>query len=271
MLNTVIGLDLAATFDQPRVGVAILRRQGGVFALVSTALVTSTEEILNEIKGATPPALLAIDAPLKLPVACGASDAEIAEVERRWNRPYSYRPWEYLVFEDRQMKREYAISGRPFSSMVLTYRGQILMGLLQRRGWNLASLPQELGQRSFTEVFPNLTLGILQGPRPKDKHQRQAMRQAFVTDLFRRGHNGIRLVNKTGKELPTLTTNGDVADAIICAWTGSLLPKSDVGTGCVGIRLGDMENGFVMCPYTAQFERLLKTHPDQLTHSHLVF
>ncbi len=76
MLNTIIGLDLAATFDEPRVGVAVLRRQGDGFALVSTALVTTAREILRSTEKAKAPVLLAIDAPLKLPVACDASEVE---------------------------------------------------------------------------------------------------------------------------------------------------------------------------------------------------
>ena len=207
MLKTIIGLDLAATFKKRKVGVAVVKIQRDVCALTSVQLLKSTDEILGAVQKAEPPVLLAIDAPLKLPLSDEPNELNIQDMENRWPMVYTYRPWEYLVFE--RLRKEYGISGRPFSSLAITYRAQALKGLLERGGWKLVSSPDQITDRCFTEVFPNLTLGILGFAKQK--------RWEFVSNLFQDGYCGVSLSNETGKPLKNFLAKEDILDAIICA------------------------------------------------------
>jgi hypothetical protein len=103
----------------------------------------------------------AIDAPLKLAMSDKPNESNIRNMESQWPMVYTYRPWEYLIFE--KLRKEYGISGRPFSSLTITNRAQVLRRLVERRGWKLVSSPDQITGKCFTEVFPNLTMGIL-GP-----------------------------------------------------------------------------------------------------------
>jgi len=76
--------------------------------------------------------------------------------------------------------------------LAITHRAQILKGLLERRGWRLVSSPGQLTDHCFTEVFPNLTMGVLE-PGRSDR----ARRWDFVQRLFHGGYNDISLGNDT--------------------------------------------------------------------------
>jgi predicted nuclease with RNAse H fold len=145
VINTIIGLDLAATFQKKKVGVAVVNNQGDAFALTSVQLLKSTDEILDSVRKAEPPVLSAIDAPLKLPLSDNPYESNTRDMELQWPMVYTYRPWEYLIFE--KLRKEYRISGRPFSSLTITYRAQILRRLLEMRGWKLVSSPEQMTNR----------------------------------------------------------------------------------------------------------------------------
>ena len=69
----------------------------------------------------------AIDAPLKLAMSDKPNESNIRNMESQWPMVYTYRPWGYLIFE--KLRKEYGISGRPFSSLTIS-------GLLISRIWN---------------------------------------------------------------------------------------------------------------------------------------
>jgi hypothetical protein len=262
-LRTVIGLDLAATFQGRKVGIAAVAIRDGRFCLTSVHTISKTREILTAIdQAAAPPVLLAIDAPLKLPIDPGASEELIEVREAEWDMPYTYRPWEHLIFHG--LRREYSISGRPFSSLSLTHRAQVLRRLLANRGWVLTSTSSEEALCTFTEVFPNLTVGILERGEAPSHHQ-------FASNLFDQGYNGLALTNETGTGLPHLLANEHRTDAIICAWTGCLFIKPPDPSAPSAICLGDSEFGFVLCPHTPELETLLRSDPNSLTHRHTTF
>jgi hypothetical protein len=257
VIRTIIGLDLAATFQKKKVGLAVVKIQGDVFALTSVQLLKSSDEILDAIQKAKPPVLLAIDAPLKLALSDEPDESNIRDMESQWPMVYTYRPWEYLVFE--KLKKKYGISGRPFSSLTITYRAQLLRGLLEKVGWKLISLPEQMNDRCFTEVFPNLTMGIMGFTKQK--------RSEFVSNLFQNEYCGISLLNETGKPLNNFMDKEDILDAIICVWTGSLFARS-TNQSKMAVCLGDDKYGFVICPYTRELESFLMNNPADLIYSH---
>lgn len=265
MVNTIVGLDLAATLKDNKVGVAILERKAAGFALASAYLVKHTSQIMDLIhrKAVKPPVLMAIDAPLRLPL--DNEELALSDLEARWPMVYTYRPWEYLVFQ--RLKKEYAVSGRPFSSLTITYRGQILKRVLEGEGWQLISSPSQISDRCFTEVFPNLTMGILMKPTAGD--DKDERRRRFVTGLFGKGYHGIALQNETGKQLDEFLHSPDMLDAIICAWTGCLFAKSRRQPR-LAICLGDETFGFVICPYSQDMEAHLNNVGSPIC-SHIVF
>jgi hypothetical protein len=269
MIKTVVGIDLAATLQSAKVGMAVVENRGVDFYLISTKLAKTTEEILHFIDDSEfqTPTLLAIDAPLQLPLSGKPSEYDAHEEEKVWPMVYTYRPWEYLVFE--KLRKEYGISGRPFSSLTITYRAQVLKGLLQRRGWKLVASPGQTTDRCFTEVFPNLTMGVLEPRRLNGREDKEERRQNFVKRLFAEGYLGVYLKNESGEELEALMNYPDVLDAIICAWTGAIFVHSSVQPKVV-VCLGDDEYGFVICPFTARFESLLRDNPNDLIHSHTI-
>ena len=244
MVKTIVGLDLAATLQRGKVGIAVIQNQKEIFSLNSTQLVKSTWEILSIIddEAAQTPVILAIDAPLKLPLSNDSLETDAVELETQWPMVYTYRPWEYLVFE--KLKKEYGVSGRPFSSLTLTHRGQVLKMLLERKGWKLISSPDQFTDRCFTEVFPNLTMNILDLRRLGGKDER---RRKFVSRLFTDGYHGMCLENETGEQLDAFMDKEDILDAIICAWTGALFLQSLVQPK-LAVCLGDDRYGFVICP-----------------------
>ena len=65
MVNTIVGLDLAATLKDDKVGAAILQREGEKFVLVSARLIKHTSQITDLIYSEVvrTPVLMAIDAP----------------------------------------------------------------------------------------------------------------------------------------------------------------------------------------------------------------
>jgi hypothetical protein len=65
---TIIGLDLAATFRKAKVGAAVMVKTSHGYELLRADLIKTSDEILAVIEGIEPPALLCIDAPLKLPI-----------------------------------------------------------------------------------------------------------------------------------------------------------------------------------------------------------
>lgn len=260
MTKTVIGLDLAATFQKKKVGVAVVKNQGDVFALTSVKLLKSTDEILEVVQKAEPPALLAIDAPLKIALSDEPNEINIRNMETQWPMVYTYRPWEYLIFE--KLRKEYGISGRPFSSLTITYRAQVLRRLLEKGGWELVSSPDQMTGRCFTEVFPNLTMGILGFEKQK--------RWEFASNLFQDGYCGVSLSNETGKQLESVMNEDDILDAIICAWTGALFVCS-TNQSKMAVCLGDDKYGFVICPYTSELESYITNSPTDLIYSHNIF
>jgi hypothetical protein len=221
MIETIIGLDLAATFQKPKVGLALVEKQGERFVLSTAKLIKSTREILDSIQ--LPSVLLAIDAPLRLPLGNDPQIDRIEELEREWNMLYTYRPWEHLAFH--KLSKVYSISGRPFSSLALTYTAQILKGLLEKCGWKLVSSPDQASGLCFTEVFPNLTVEILLDEKKGESREPLEKKQEFVSNLFAGGYD-ISLVDKTKEGLPSFMKCEDKLDAIICAWTGALLIQS---------------------------------------------
>lgn len=257
MSVSIIGIDLAATFKQKKVGVAVVDYRDDRSVLSAVGLLKSTEEILSFIDPISSPVLLAIDCPLKLPMNFSPLESLVHKTESEWPMLYTYRPWEFLIFQT--LKQTYGVSGRPFSSLTITFRGQILRKLLERRGWKLTSDPRKMADRCFTEVFPNLTLGIL-------KEQRREV----VASILEGRYSRITLSNKTGEAVESLIKNDDVADAVICAWTGALFVHSQTQPRSV-MRLGDDKFGFVICPYTEALESHLTHKPDHLSHSHKVY
>jgi hypothetical protein len=262
MKKTIMGIDLAATFKKSKVGVAVIESLGdNSFALTSVYLLKTTKKILSLITDHKTSTLLAIDAPLKLPIDYKTSKIEITQIEDHWSMAYTYRPWEYLIFE--KLKSEYKISGRPFSSLTITHRARELKRLLEDEGWKLISSPDQVGDLSFTEVFPNLTMGIL-------KHEGPVNRMIFVEQLLERNiirDGDIYIEDETGERLAWQPPyNEDILDAIICAWTGVLFITGKA------MCLGDDKLGFVICPYTEEFKSSLTSnnHLNDLIYSHKV-
>lgn len=271
MLNTVVGLDLAATLRAPKVGMAVLRREGGKYELTGSWTVRWTREVLDILhgEGIKPPVLVAIDAPIKLPFGAltgrGSLEAKVRELEELagtpggWDMVYTYRPWEYVIFEK---LKECGISGRPFSSLAITYRGQVLKELLEDRGWELVWSPGQLKGRGryFTEVFPNLAIGILDKAGASgakgSKGERLSRKRAFVWRLFKEGYNGVSLVDRAG--LKVEGAGDHLLDAVICAWTGALLAESGCGKP-KALCLGNEEYGFVICPHDPDFVARLRS------------
>ncbi len=251
MVNTIVGIDLAATLQGDHVGIAILQNDRGAFVLTGHHCVRYTNDIFSIINNEilTPPVLLSIDAPLKLPLYCNDEAPNIHAAEQQWPMIYTYRPWEYLIFHG--IGNEYKISGRSFSQIAITYRGQILKSLIERNEWQLISSPNQLSSHSFIEVFPNLTVGILERSAiGANATERQKLRRKFVDALFAVSYLGVTL---RASEPYLIPTNPDVLDSIICAWTGALFSKS------LAVCLGDDGFGFVICPYEKRFVNLLET------------
>jgi len=248
--QTVVGIDLAATLKKSKVGFAIARTEGSHYRLTAAYPLRTTSEILSQLSELEPPVLLAIDAPLKLPLSDIHQETMIDDLETQWDMVYTYRPWEDLIFNK---SSRFKVSGRPFSSLAITYRAQILKGVLERRGWKLIASPNEMTsneQYYFTEVFPNLTMSIM-GATSGEKRGRAKQRLAFVEGLFDEGQHEVAL--KGREEVDRLSEEDeDVLDAIICAWTGVLFLAGKA------IVLGDEKYGSVACPYTREFEEFLR-------------
>ena len=269
MFKTIIGLDLASTFKKSKVGLAVLEKKPKGFSLSSTKLVKSTNEILAAIEEVRPPVLLAIDAPLKLPINSDFSYADIEIAEMKWPMTYTYRPWENLIFL--KLKNEFEVSGRPFSSLTLTYRGIILKRLLEEKGWVLISSPNHIADYAFTEVFPNLTMNVLEKAKINEAGDKKEKRREFVTRLFAEGYHDVILKNETGAPLSSFMKKEDILDAIICAWTGALFAESQFKKN-TALCLGDDEFGFVICPFSRQLEKhLISDGPENLIHNHTIF
>jgi len=141
----------------------------------------------------------------------GQIESYISELEAQYPMVYTYRPWEHLILL--KLKDEYGISGQPFTSLALTYRAQILKGILERRGWKLVSSPHQTTDYCFSEVFPNLTMDILS--RGVEYSKRELVRGLF--DIKERGD--MHLFDGTNSRLPgtPYDQGGDILDAIICA------------------------------------------------------
>lgn len=244
--ETVIGLDLAATLRKAKVGVAVVGHDRDGPVLREVMAVRTTDEILKIVDEVRLPALLAIDAPLKLPFSCDASEEEIAKLEGQWDMVYTYRPWEDLIFNKcSQLK----VSGRPFSSLSLTYRAQILKGILEKRRWKLISSPWREAdgkKKYFTEVFPNLTMAAM-GTQFKSKGEKESKRLSFVEGLFQ--ENSIITFRKGRLVGDLADKEEDILDAIICAWTGVMFLEGST------ICLGDDRYGFVICPQSPELKR----------------
>ncbi len=127
------------------------------------------------------------------------------------------------------------------------------------RGWKLVSSPDQMTDRCYTEVFPNLTMGILGFAKQK--------RWEFVSNLFQDGYCGVSLSNEIGKPLESFMDEEDILDAIICAWTGALFARS-TNQSKMAVCLGNDKYGFVICPYTPELESFLVNSPTDLIYSH---
>ncbi|MCX7966323.1 MAG: DUF429 domain-containing protein, partial [Syntrophorhabdaceae bacterium] len=204
-----------------------------------------------------------IDAPLKLPIPDVFTEKMINDIEHEWGKVYTFRPYEDLIFNK---KSKFKASGRTFSSLAITYRAQILRIILEMRGWRLIASPDEVIDKRhnyFTEVFPHLTLNIL-GIKLGKKRVRYKQKQEFVKDLFKKKIYGIYFKRKN--DLKDLSDKEeDVLDAIICGWTGVLFLLKKT------ICFGDKKYGFVICPYTKEFEEFLKINAKEKPYFYEIF
>jgi predicted RNase H-like nuclease len=129
-------------------------------------------------------------------------------------------------------------------------------------GWIMVSSPDQMTGRCFTEVFPNLTMGILGFEKQK--------RWDFVSKLFQDGYCGLSLKNETGKPLESYMAEEDILDAIICAWSGALFDRT-TNQSKKAVCLGDDKYGFVICPYTPELQSFLSNSPTDIIFSHNIF
>ena len=92
-----------------------------------------------------------------------------------------------------------------------------------------------------------------------------------MTRLFAEGYHDVVLTNETGAPLSSFMTKEDILDGIICAWTGALFAESRYKNN-TPLCLGDDEFGFVISPYSEQFEKaLIQDGPQGLPSNHTIF
>ena len=92
-----------------------------------------------------------------------------------------------------------------------------------------------------------------------------------MTRLFAEGYHDVVLTNETGAPLSSFMTKEDILDGIICAWTGALFAESRYKKN-TALCLGDDEFGFVISPYSEQFEKaLIQDGPQGLPSNHTIF
>jgi predicted RNase H-like nuclease len=126
----------------------------------------------------------------------------------------------------------------------------------------MVSSPDQMTGRCFTEVFPNLTMGILGFEKQK--------RCEFASNLFQDGYCWVSLSNETGNQLKSFMADEDILDAIICSWTGALFARS-TNQSKKAVCLVDDKYGFVICPCTPELQSFLSNSPTDIIFSHNIF